>query len=202
MVEPMLEQFQKLKNSGKTASKIGCDNAGENKTLQERCGSANWKFPAKFEFAARATPQQNACAKNAFTALHNKGRALVTAANMPVEHQFRLFAQAFEHAADPDGLIVETVDGVKQTRHEHFYGNLPNCVDHVKTWGTAGTATVKSKASGKSKDRGTICVFVGCAKDHAGDTCLMWSKNTSKARVTRDVIWLRRMCFPTPPRRP
>ena len=85
MVEPMLEQFQKSMNSGKTVSKIRCDNAGENKTLQERCGSADWKFPAKFEFAARATPQQNACAENAFAALCNKGRALMIAANVPVE---------------------------------------------------------------------------------------------------------------------
>ena len=92
----------------------------------------------------------------------------------------------------------------ESNRHDSniFYGNLPNCVDHMKTWGTAGTATAKSKASGKLNDRETVCMFVGHAKDHAGDTCSMWSKNTGKARVTRDVIWLHRMCFPTPPNRP
>ena len=97
MVEPMLEQFQKLKNLGKTASKVKCDNAGENKTLQQCCGGGKWKFPAKFEFAARATPQQKACAENAFAASHNKGRALMIAANAPVECRFQLFAQAFGH---------------------------------------------------------------------------------------------------------
>ena len=45
-------------------------------------------------------------------------------------------------------------------------------------------------------------MFVGHAKDHAGDTCSMWSKNTGEARATRDVIWLRSMCFPTPPTHP
>ena len=54
MVEPMLEQFQKLKNVGETASKLRCDNAGENKTLQERCASGEWKLPAQFEITARA----------------------------------------------------------------------------------------------------------------------------------------------------
>ena len=33
-----------------------CDNAGENKKLEKRCGSADWKLDVKFEYTARDTP--------------------------------------------------------------------------------------------------------------------------------------------------
>jgi hypothetical protein len=36
------------------------DNAGENKLLQKRSESKDWKLGIKFKYTARATPQQNA----------------------------------------------------------------------------------------------------------------------------------------------
>jgi hypothetical protein len=53
------------------------DNAGENKLLQQRSQSADWKLNIKFEFTARDFPQQNHLAELGFTHLVNYGRAFI-----------------------------------------------------------------------------------------------------------------------------
>jgi hypothetical protein len=47
------------------------DNAGENKKLQQRLESSDWKLNPVFEFTARATPQHNARAELAFPSIAN-----------------------------------------------------------------------------------------------------------------------------------
>jgi hypothetical protein len=72
MVEPTCEQFQKWKqNGGKAVTHLRLDNAGENKLLQKRCESSNWKFDIKFKYTARDTPQQNSLAKVGFATIAN-----------------------------------------------------------------------------------------------------------------------------------
>jgi hypothetical protein len=60
------------------------DNAGENKLLQSRCESADWKFWIQPEYTARYTPQQNHLAELGFAILANRGRALMARANVPL----------------------------------------------------------------------------------------------------------------------
>ena len=61
MVEPMCEQLQIWKNENRPVKTIRCDNAGENNKLEQRLKSNDWKMgDIKFEYTARATPQQNA----------------------------------------------------------------------------------------------------------------------------------------------
>jgi hypothetical protein len=77
MVEETCEQLFRWKESGRGAEIIRLDNAGENKLLQQRSQSADWKLNVKFKFTARDTPQQNHLAELGFTHLANYGRALV-----------------------------------------------------------------------------------------------------------------------------
>ena len=58
MVEPTCQQLQKWKQAGLGAKFIRLDNAGENKKLQQRAESADWKLDINVEFTARNTPQQ------------------------------------------------------------------------------------------------------------------------------------------------
>jgi hypothetical protein len=51
--------------------------------LQQRCESVEWKLDIEFEFTARDTPQQNHLAELGFAVLVNRGRALMTRANVP-----------------------------------------------------------------------------------------------------------------------
>ena len=50
----------------------------------------------------------------------------------------------------------------------------------------------------KLKDHGAQCMFIGYAKDHAGDVYHMWDPNTNRIHETCDIIWLKRMFFKKP----
>jgi len=64
MIEPTCEQLFKWQKTNKTVMYIRLDNAGENKRLQKRCESADWKLTITFEeYTARDTPQQNTLAE-------------------------------------------------------------------------------------------------------------------------------------------
>ena len=71
MVKPTCEQFQKWKQNGKAVTHLRMDNAGENKLLQKRCESSNWKFDIKYEYTARDTLQQNSLAEVGFATIAN-----------------------------------------------------------------------------------------------------------------------------------
>ena len=66
MVEPTCEQFHKWQQSNIGITHLRLDNAGENKLLQTRCASKDWKMNFEFEFIARDTPQQNSLAEVGF----------------------------------------------------------------------------------------------------------------------------------------
>eukprot|EP00957_Ditylum_brightwellii_P030672 2324385-Ditylum_brightwellii.AAC.1 len=44
MVEPTLKQFQKWQQQNILVKYVRCDNAGENKSLEKRAKSSDWKF--------------------------------------------------------------------------------------------------------------------------------------------------------------
>ena len=91
MVEPTCEQWHKWKTVGLAVKYCRLNNARENKLLQKRCNSAKWQLGVEFEFTARDTPQQNHLAELGFAVLANRGRALMTRVNVPMEYQFKLF---------------------------------------------------------------------------------------------------------------
>jgi hypothetical protein len=49
MVKPMCQLVQNLRNTGKDIGIIRCDNGGENKALENRMNSSDWKMGIKFE---------------------------------------------------------------------------------------------------------------------------------------------------------
>jgi hypothetical protein len=190
MVEESCELFYNSKQGGNQVKYVRCDNAGENKTLQKRANGVDWKLNITFEFTPRDTPQHNHLAELALASIANKGRALMSAANVPTKIRYKVWVKAFQHATDMDGLIVTTIDGKTATRYEHWCGRLPKWVKHLRTWGESGTVKVKNDTTPKIVDRGIQCVFVGYSRDHDGDCAEMWYPKTNKVYTTRDVIWL------------
>eukprot|EP00957_Ditylum_brightwellii_P083473 6345666-Ditylum_brightwellii.AAC.1 len=71
MIEPTCEQLNKWKANGKAVKYLRCDNAGENKALEKRCASADWKLGIEFEYTARDTPQQNSLVEVGFATIRN-----------------------------------------------------------------------------------------------------------------------------------
>ena len=198
MVEPTCEKFKKWSQDGKPVGIVRLDNAGENVLLQQRANSADWQLGIDFEFTPRNTPQQNHLVEVGFAIVANKGRALMHHANIPIELRYKLFREALMTATLLDGLAVITLNEVKAPRFMHYYGHMPKWVKHLRTWGEAGTVTIKSKMQPKLKDRGVQCMFVGYSMDHDGDVYRMFNPATSRIVTTRDVIWMRRMYYAKP----
>jgi hypothetical protein len=195
MIEPTCELFHKWKQTGKDLSIVRLDNAGENKKLQKRCDSKDWKLNLKFEFTARDTPQQNSLAEVSIATVANRGRALMIRANVPFKLRFKVWTEAFKTATLLDGLVPIELDGKVATRYEHWAGKNPEFAKHLRTWGEAGTVKIKTKTTPKLADRGVQCMFVGYALNHPGDCYRMWDPETGGIRETRDVIWMKRMFF-------
>ena len=195
MIEPTCEKFYKWQQEGRAITHLRMDNAGENKQLSKRMGSKDWKLATTIEYTARDTPQQNSAAEVAFATIANRGRAIMTFANVPMAIRYLLYPYAFKTATELDGLTVVEWNGVTKTRYEHEHGNNPAFVNHLKTWGEAGTVKTRGKTTPKMSDRGEPCMMIGYAQDHPGDTYLMWSPSTGRVKTTRDVIWLKRLYF-------
>ena len=94
-----------------------------------------------------------------------------------------------------DGLVTTELQGKVATRYEHWCGQLPKWVKHLRTWGESGTVKIKTNTTPKIADRGIQCIFVGYSKDHDGDCYEMWYPKTNRVYTTRDVIWLNRMYY-------
>ena len=58
MVEPTCELFQHWRATGQSVQHVRLDNAGENKRLQQRSESADWKLGIHYEFTDARTPQK------------------------------------------------------------------------------------------------------------------------------------------------
>jgi hypothetical protein len=71
-IESMCQDIQALTARGHPVLIMRQDNAGENKNLEKRLHSADWKLPVKMEYKAANTPQQNALVEVKFTYLAAK----------------------------------------------------------------------------------------------------------------------------------
>ena len=163
--------------------------------MQKRAQGVDWRLNLQFEFTARDTPQQNSLAEVGFRTLYNKGRAMMLAANIPSELRYKLSGEAFRTATLLDGLMTVKYRGEVRSRFEHWSGQNPAFAGHHVKWGLAGTVKLKGSRGGKLANRGELCMMVGHAPDHSGDTYRMWNPTTGYVHTTRDIIWTKRMYF-------
>ena len=196
MVEPTCESIQKMITEKRMPPILRMDNAGENVKLEARMSSSAWKFPTKVEYTARNTPQQNSPAEVGLATIAMRARAMMSAAHIPDKIKHLLMPEACKTATKLDGLVLVTHKNKTATRYFHEFKEHPAFAKHLRTFGEAGTVTLKSNMMAKPVDRGAVCVFVGYADLHDGDCYRMWNPRTKRIHQTRDVIWLRRMYYP------
>ena len=74
---------------------------------------------------------------------------------------------------------------------------LPGYAKYLKTFGEIVIVALKAGNQIKAKldNRGTVCMFVGYAKNHAGNVCRMLNTKTNAVIVTRDVTWTNKMFY-------
>jgi hypothetical protein len=199
-VEETCQQLHSFKQKGFPVLKIRCDNAGENVKLEEALHSRYWKMTdVEMEYTSRDSPQQNSIAELAIFNTALKAKTMMKAANVPKKFRYYLFPDAVKTSAKLDALYLITYNDIQQTRHEHFYGRLPSYVKYLRTWSEAGTVKTRTGTDEKLKESsGVVCVMVGYANQHSGDTYRMFNPVTRYVYETRDVQWLGRMYWNKP----
>ena len=197
MVEPTCVLFQKWKQAGMPVKYLRMDNAGENKSLEEKMNSVDWKLNIDAEYTAVYTPKQNHLAELSFYIIANRGRAMMYRANVPLMMRYKLFKEAFTTVTQLDQLAVIEINRKSKKRYKHWSSSDrdPKFAKSLRTRGEAGTVKTRKVTTSKLEDRGTTCMLVGYALNHDHGVYRMWNPNTDRLVVTRDVIWLRRMYF-------
>ena len=196
MVEPTCELLHNWKEQGKPVKFIRCDNAGENKKLEGRLKSNDWRMGnIKFEYTARDTPQANCLVEIAFNTLYNRTRAMLHYANIPWSIRGLVAKDCAKTATLLDSLLSVKIDNKIATRWEHYYGEKPKIGPFLKIWGCAGVVKLKNKSTTKLKARGKVCMLIGYAENHHVDTYRMFEGVEKVIYTTRDVKWLNRMYY-------
>jgi hypothetical protein len=77
----------------------------------------------------------------------------MSAANVPETIRYTVYSEAFKTATLLDGLMPVEINGITKMRYEHWTdkGNPPAFAKHLRTWGEAGTVTIKIESGAKSK---------------------------------------------------
>ena len=179
--------------TGKKIKYIRCDNAGENIKTEERF--VKDKRGITFEYTARNTPQQNGKVERAFATLFGRVRAMLNQAGMERSKRDLLWTEAAATATKLENILVNKQED--NSPFEQMYGKLPSYAMHLRTFGEIGIVALKTGNQIKAKldDRGTVCMFVGYAKNHAGNVYRMLNTKTNAVIVTRDVTWTNKMFY-------
>ena len=93
------------KENGITVRNIRCDNAGENKKLEEKCIEKS--LGVKFEYTVVGTPQQNGRIERKFATLFGRIRSMMIDAGLKDELRHKLWAEAANMSADLDNILVK-----------------------------------------------------------------------------------------------
>ena len=169
---------------------IRCDNAGENKKIQEE--AENKSLGIEFEYTAKNTPQQNAIVERSFSTLWGMIRATMRRCGLNKNKRLKnkLWAECANIVTQVINVLVDNPKD--KSSHEKFYGVLPNwCkVSKLQAFGQICVVTRKNKIQGKLEDRGAIGMMVGYANQHAAGTYRVYMIRTCRVIETRDVFWL------------
>jgi hypothetical protein len=139
-VQITCKDLHSFKERGMPVRYVRCDNAGENKSLEKALHGSEWKMTGtEMEYTARNTPQQNSVAEVSIYVTVIRAKTMMFAANVPKKYRYKLFPYAVGTAVKTDNLMIVMIGEKKATRAEHFTGKLPSIVDHLRTWGEAGS---------------------------------------------------------------
>ena len=84
---------------------IRCDNAGENKKMDDAC--IEQRMGIKFEYTAVGTPQQNGRVERKFATLYGRIRSMMIDAGMKENLRQKLWVDAANMCVDLDNILVK-----------------------------------------------------------------------------------------------
>jgi hypothetical protein len=97
---------------------IRCDDAGENKALENRC--IQEQLGIDFEYTGPGTPQFNGRVERKFATLYGRVYTMLNAARLPKDLREGLWAEAAKYATQVENVIVTTTKPIA-AMHQ-FYG--------------------------------------------------------------------------------
>jgi hypothetical protein len=147
----------------------------------------------RYEFTAPGTPQQNGIVERAFATLFGRVRAMMNHALFSTQKRGELWAECAATATKLENMLSDKGD--EPSPYMKFYKKNPEYARELRTFGEIGVVTdhTKRKIAGKLEDRGRTCMFVGYAHNHAGDVYRMFTLDTQKVIMSRDIIWLNKV---------
>ena len=189
MPDKVIYWLQELKNNCNNQDLfhiIRCDNAGENKMLEQLC--IKNQMGINFEYTAPQTPQQNGVVERLFATLSGKVRAMMNHAGFTAEMRSYYWAECAETATKLEGLMKGENN---QNKHFLFYGKNPIWCQDLQVFGEIGVAAVKVQVILGSKDenRGVTCMMLGCSNNHPRGTYHLINLETKKIFHSRNLTW-------------
>ena len=110
--------IKRLKTENKiTVDTIRCDNAGENKKMEEMY--IDQDLEVKFEYTVVGTTQQNGRVQRKFATLYGRISSMMIDADVEEELRQKLWAEAVHTAADRDNILVTNRNN--KNAYELFY---------------------------------------------------------------------------------
>ena len=172
---------------GKPVEFIRCDNAGENKQLEETTKRPMYQLGISFEYTARATPEQNSRVEKSIDTKYNRTRACLDFAHIPAPIKRLLIRECITQVTHAVNLRLHEANGVTATSYEHFFDTAPLYAPHLHVFGEAAVVHTKTVASKKMDNRGKLMMFVGNSPQHFGNVCRLFDADTTRVVVSRDV---------------
>lgn len=173
---------------GKQVKFIRCDNSGENRKLEELC--KNEGLGITFEYTAPGTPQQNGKVERKFATLYGRVRAMKIASGLPKNLSDGFWAEAANTATVLDNILLTS--NRDSSPFQQFFGKGIKSIVPISTRKFGEMVVVyQNKMKAKMKDRGTTCIWLGYAADHAAGTYRVYNQRTQQVIFTRDVQFLK-----------
>jgi hypothetical protein len=110
---------------------IRCDDAGENKALENQCIQA--QLGIDFEYTGPGTPQFNGRVERKFATLYGRVGTMLNAASLPKDLREGVWAEAAKYATEVENVIVTTTKPI--TALHQFYGIKNPKVKVMKPFG-------------------------------------------------------------------
>ena len=174
------------KKLGYTVKFIRCDNAGENRVLEQRCKQEG--LGIGFKFTAPNTPQQNGRIERRFATLYGRIRAMLDRMGLDNPLKSRLWCEAASLETDYDGEVVRPNQLL--TSFQKFFGKgVKSNVDVTKIFGEMIIVANQDEIKGKFAIQRKPCLWMGFAPDHPQGTYRAYDLKTKKVILSRDVTF-------------
>ena len=191
-VEVLVKFLLEMKKNNTPVELIQCDNAGENKSLQE----AVEKHPTlsvQFEYTPRNSPQYNGKVERRFQFLWRGVRSVLNGAKLPTWLRHGLWAEAGSFIQQVADQLVTVAKKQEGSSYKQFYNKAWPKFETLRPFGMIATITKAVKIQGKLLDKGTPMIYVGPSKDHGNDVHRFLHIKTKKVITTRDATFMNMM---------